>query len=79
MSKNSSAATSIVNTKSIMRDESFKDLARYKCIAAILIKFTIPEFKDMDYIDIAKCIKDAKTRHYDSDADLIQSEIDLAP
>lgn len=79
MSKNDSVATSIVNTDSIMLDESFKDLARYKCVAAILIKFTIPEFKDMDYIDIAKHIKDSKKRVYESDADLIQSEIDLAP
>lgn len=79
MSKNNSVATSIVNTDSIMLDESFKDLARYKCVAAILIKFTIPEFKDMDYIDIAKHIKDSKKRVYESDADLIQSEIDLAP
>lgn len=79
MGKNNSVATSIVNTDSIMLDESFKDLARYKCVAAILIKFTIPEFKDMDYIDIAKHIKDSKKRVYESDADLIQSEIDLAP
>lgn len=33
MGKNSALATSITDTGTIMLDESFKDLARYKCIA----------------------------------------------
>ena len=77
MGKNSSVADSIYNTKSIMEDESFKDLARYKCMASILMKVAIPEFKDMDYIDIARHIIDTKDRGYMTDDALMQSEIDL--
>lgn len=78
MGKNSSMTNSIIDNKSIMKDESFKDLARYKCLASMLMKLTVPEFKDMDYIDIAKHIVDLKDRGTMSDEELMQSEIDLA-
>ena len=77
MSKNDSIVNAISSTNSILKDESFKDLVRYKCMASILIKLTVPEFKDMSCIEIAKCIKDTKARPNRSDEELLQEEIDL--
>lgn len=77
MGKNSNVADSVYNTESIMKDESFKDLARYKCMASIFIKLLIPEFKDMSFIEIAEHIIDSKDRGSLSDEEIMQSEIDL--
>lgn len=47
MGKNDTLADSLSGEVTISRDESFKDIIRYKAIAAIIIKYAIPDFKDM--------------------------------
>ncbi len=78
MSKNSSAAASISDTqREMIYDDVFKDLGRYKCIAAILIKAAVPEFKNMNYIEIAEHIIDKEDRKYNGDYDrMMNDEID---
>lgn len=49
MSKNNTLADTAVSLVNSTKDENFKDIIRYKAIAALLVKLTIPEFKDKTY------------------------------
>jgi predicted transposase/invertase (TIGR01784 family) len=76
MSKNDCVATTLNNTETCIKDESFKDIARYKCSAALLIKFAIPEFMDVPYEDIVRAIIDERERGNMTYEDILQDEID---
>lgn len=62
---------------SITKDEVFKEMLKFKWTAAILLKNCIPEYKDLNPLDIAKLIKNERDRGEQSDEELIQDEIDL--
>lgn len=80
MSKNSTLPNTMNEINSIQKDENFKDVIRYKAIAALLIKFTIPEFNDKSLIEIARAIVDRRKRSIDmSDTDILEDEIDFLP
>lgn len=80
MGKNDTLADSLSGEVTISRDESFKDIIRYKAIAAIIIKYAIPDFKDMSLVEIAKHIVDDKPRKENqSNSDILDQEIDFIP
>ncbi len=62
---------------SITKDEVFKEMLKFKWTAAILLKNCIPEYKDLNPLDIAKLIKNERDRGVQSDEDILQDEIDL--
>lgn len=62
---------------SVTKDEIFKEILKFKWTAAILLKNCIPEYKDLNPLDIAKLIKNERDRGEQSDEELIQDEIDL--
>jgi predicted ATP-dependent Lon-type protease len=45
MSKNTTLNDTVETTVNITKDENFKDVIRYKAIASLLIKLTIPDLK----------------------------------
>ena len=60
MSKNTGVVESIERTDDRIKDEAFKEIAKHKVVAALILKVTVSEFKDMSLVDIAKCIKNSK-------------------
>lgn len=80
MSKNSTLANTMNEVDSIQKDENFKDVIRYKAIAALLVKFTIPEFRNKSLIEIARAIVDRRKRSENmSDTDVLEDEVDFLP
>ena len=80
MGKNSTLYDSAVTIDSITKDENFKDVIRYKAIAALLIKFAIPEFNDKSLVDISRAIIDRRERKaYMSDVEILEDEVDFLP
>lgn len=62
---------------STTKDEVFKDFFKYKWAAAIILKNSIPEYKDMHPLRITRLIKDDRERGEQSDEEIMQDEIDL--
>lgn len=60
MSKNTGVVESIVRTEDRIKDEAFKEIAKHKVVAALILKVTVSEFKGMSLVEIAKCIKNSK-------------------
>ena len=60
MSKNTGVVESIERTDDRIKDEAFKEIAKHKVVAALILKVTVSEFKDMGLVEIAKCIKNSK-------------------
>lgn len=60
MSKNTGVVESIVRTEDRIKDEAFKEIAKHKVVAALILKVTVSEFKEMSLVDIARCIKNSK-------------------
>lgn len=77
MGKNTNLINSLENVSSSYKDEIFKDIFRYKCIAALIIKYSILEYQDLDVVDIAKLIVDYKTRGKLTEEEIMNDEIDL--
>lgn len=78
MSKNDALADTAVSLVSCTKDENFKDIVRYKAIAALIVKLTIPEFKDKTLVEIAKQIIDLKHRNEkNTDASILEDEVDF--
>ena len=57
MSKNTGVIESIERTEDKIRDEAFKEIAKHKAVAALILKVTVSEFKNMSLVEIARCIK----------------------
>lgn len=80
MSKNNTLADTAVSLVSSTKDENFKDIIRYKAIAALLVKLTIPEFKDKTLVEIAKLIVDLRRRNEkDTATSILEDEVDFLP
>ncbi|MDE7477497.1 MAG: hypothetical protein K2M91_06050 [Lachnospiraceae bacterium] len=62
---------------SITKDEVFKEILKFKWMAAIILKNSITEYKDLNPLEIARLIKDERARGEQSDEELLQDEIDL--
>lgn len=79
MSKNSTLGDTLLTSENILKDENFKDVIRYKAIAALLIKFTIPEFYDKTLVEISRAIIDKVKVHNEktSDVSILEDEVDL--
>ena len=80
MSKNNTLADTAVSLVNSTKDENFKDIIRYKAIAALLVKLTIPEFKDKTLVEIAKLIVDIRRRNdKDTATSILEDEVDFLP
>ena len=60
LSKNTGVIESIERTDDRIKDEAFKEISRHKVVAALILKVTVSEFKNMSLLEIAKCIKNSK-------------------
>lgn len=63
--------------KSITKDEVFKEILKFKWMAAIILKNCIAEYKNLNPLEIARLIKDERARGEQSDEELLQDEVDL--
>lgn len=80
MSKNSTLADTAISLANSTKDENFKDIIRYKAIAALLVKLTIPEFNNKSIIEIAKLIIDRRNRNEKiSSTSILEDEVDFLP
>lgn len=81
LAKNSTVSDLVNKPFKITEDRSFKDILRFKAIAAIVLKFAIPELKDKTLTEIARAIIDCnRTRKPDmTDAEVLDDEIDFLP
>ena len=80
MGKNSTLKDSINSISEISRDENFKDVVRYKAIAALLVKLTIPEFYDKSLVEICRSIINTRKRQDNmSDKAILEDEVDFLP
>ena len=79
MGKNTNLINSLETVSSSYRDEIFKDIFRYKCIAALIIKYSIVEYQNLDIVEIAKLIIDYKNRGELNTEEVMNDEIDLLP
>lgn len=67
MAKNSTVSDLVNEPFKITEDRSFKDILRFKAIAAIVLIFAIPEFRDKTLVEIARAIIDCnRTRKPDT-------------
>lgn len=60
MSKNTGVIDSIERTEDRIKDEAFKEIAKHKVVAALILKVAVSEFKHMSLLEIARCIKNSK-------------------
>ncbi len=80
MSKNDTLNDSLTTVNCMTRDENFKDIVRYKAIAALLVKFAIPEFKNESISSIARLIVDRRARKENmTKAEILEDEVDFLP
>lgn len=80
MSKNSTLKDTVNAVTNITKDENFKDVIRYKGIAALLVKLTIPEFYDKSLVQIARAIVNTRERQEEmSDVAILEDEVDFFP
>lgn len=81
MAKNSPMASTAQTAIKITRDKSFKDIIRFKGIAAIVLKFAIREFREKSLTEIARLIVDSTRHHKEdmTDAEILDDEIDFLP
>ncbi len=80
MAKNSTVADLVNKPFKITEDRSFKDILRFKAIAAVVLKFAVMELKDKSLIEIARLIKDERGRKAGmTDAEVLDDEIDFLP
>lgn len=81
MAKNSTVSDLVNKPFKITEDRSFKSIIRFKAIAAVVLKFAIPEFKDKTLVEIARAIidRDGKQKTGMTDAQILDDEIDFLP
>ena len=81
LAKNSTVSDLVNKPFKITEDHSFKDILRFKGIAAIVLKFAIPELKDKTLTEIARAIINCnRARKPDmTDAEVLDDEIDFLP
>ena len=80
MSKNSTLKDTIEESLDITEDEVFKNVVRYKAIAAIIVKGIIPEFYDKLLLEVAKSIINTKDRKgIMSNTAILEDQVDLMP
>ena len=78
LSKNTGVVESIERTHDRIKDDAFKEIAKHKVVAALILKVTVSEFKNMSLLEIAKCIKnDNEIRDNLDDAAVINGEVGL--
>jgi len=61
----------------VKKDQEFKSLFKYKSVAAMLLKYAVPDFEKYSLQEIADSILDIRPRNPKSDAERLHSEIDL--
>jgi predicted transposase/invertase (TIGR01784 family) len=66
-----------LDADAIKKDTEFKTLFKYKSVAAMLLKYAVPDFKKYTLQEIADSILDIRPRNPASDAERLHSEIDL--
>jgi predicted transposase/invertase (TIGR01784 family) len=66
-----------LDADAIKKDAEFKTLFKYKSVAAMLLKYAVPDFKKYTLREIADSILDIRPRTPASDAERFHSEIDL--
>lgn len=66
-----------IQIASITKDEVFKEILKFKWMAAIVLKNCINEYRDLSPLEIARLIKDERERGSQSDEELLQDEVDL--
>lgn len=81
MAKNSTVADLVDKSFKITQDRSFKDIIRFKAIAAIVLKFAVPEFRNKTLVETARAIIDGKRARKTNmtDAEVLDDEIDFLP
>lgn len=81
MAKNSTVSDLVNKPFKITEDRSFKSIIRFKAIAAVVLKFAIPEFKDKTLVETACAIidRDEKQKTGMTDAQVLDDEIDFLP
>jgi len=66
-----------LDADAIKKDTEFKTLFKYKSVAAMLLKYAVPDFESYTLQEIAESILDIRPRNPASDAEKFHSEIDL--
>ena len=66
-----------LDADAVKRDTEFKTLFKYKSVAAMLLKYAVPDFEKYTLQEIADSILDIRPRNPASDAERYHSEIDL--
>jgi predicted transposase/invertase (TIGR01784 family) len=61
----------------VKKDAEFKTLFKYKSVAAMLLRYAVPDFEKYALQEIADSIRDIRPRNPASDAERFHSEIDL--
>lgn len=81
LAKNSTVSDLVNKPFKITEDRSFKSIIRFKAIAAVVLKFAIPEFRDNSLAEIARAIvdRDGKQKTGMTDAQVLDDEIDFLP
>ena len=66
-----------LDADAIKKDVEFKTLFKYKSVAAMLLKYAVPDFEKYTLQEIADSILDIRPRNPASEAERFHSEIDL--
>lgn len=79
MQTNNPIGDALSESIGITTDESFKSIVRYKAISALLVKYTIPAFRQMKLADIAKLIVDHRDHgiNKESNDDILNDTVDV--
>jgi len=66
-----------LDADAIKKDQEFKSLFKYKSVAAMLLKYAVPDFEKYTLQEIADSILDIRPRNPANDAERFHGEIDL--
>jgi len=66
-----------LDADAVKKDAEFKTLFKYKSVAAMLLKYAVPDFEKYTLQEIADSILDIRPRNPASEAERFHSEIDL--
>jgi len=66
-----------LDAEAVKKDVEFKTLFKYKSVAAMLLKYAVPDFKEYTLQEIADSILDIRPRNPVNEAERFHSEIDL--
>lgn len=79
MRQDETLSSAVETAKNITKDKAFKRIIKYKGIAALLVKYAIPEFEQMRLPDVARHILDIgrESKKEKSDAEILADEVDF--